>query len=95
MFSCWGQALQYLVVVLRASAGRAALEALQPESAALLRAYIGGRILGVNVTTAGALSAWTRADAFVSLLSVAVLARMDRAKKKNRVARLMLSKILH
>lgn len=51
------QALQYLVVVLRASAGRAALEALRPETAALLRAYTGGRLMSIIVTAAGALSA--------------------------------------
>ena len=69
-FHAAGQALQDLEVVLRARAGRAALEALQPESAALLRAYTSGCILGVNVTTAGALSAWTHGDAPVSSCTV-------------------------
>lgn len=48
-----GQALRYLVVVLRGSAGREALEALRPEPRALERAYTGGRISQVVVTAAG------------------------------------------
>ena len=51
------QALHKLVVVLRGSAGRAALEALRPEPHVLERAYTGGSIRQVVVTTAGALPA--------------------------------------
>ena len=47
------QALRYLLVVLRGSVGREALEALRPEPHALKRAYTGGRISQVVVTTAG------------------------------------------
>ena len=47
------QALRYLLVVLRGSAGREALEALRPEPRALKRAYTGGRISQVVVTAAG------------------------------------------
>ena len=50
--SAW-QALRYLLVVLRASAGREALEALRPEPRALQRAYTGGRISQVVLTAAG------------------------------------------
>ena len=69
-------------MVLRGSAGRAALEALQPEPAALLRAYTGGCILGVNVTTAGALSAWSMPMHSFSLLSAALLAKLQKQTKQ-------------
>ncbi|KAK9822220.1 hypothetical protein WJX81_008305 [Elliptochloris bilobata] len=42
-----------LVVVLHESAGRAALEAIHPDAAALKRAYPGGQVLSIIVTAPG------------------------------------------
>lgn len=47
------QALEYLLVVLKEGAGRAALEALHPNGARLKAAYTGGRLQVAMVTVAG------------------------------------------